>query len=288
MGKIARSWALTKESWAVLRTDKSLMLFPLLSSGATLLILATFAVPVLILLSRSGGIEHADRMNRVTSSVLGFAFYFCTFTVMNFFNVALIGAALERFAGRESNLKIGLAIAMKRLPQILMWSAFAATVGMILRAIEERLGIIGRVVIWLVGTAWAIAIFFVVPVLAAEGVGPIDAVKRSVSVLKKTWGEAALTRIGVSTVFTLIMLPIILIGAIAAVGVSVATNSYIPAVIIGAIFVLFIIGLTLVSTTLDAILQAALYRYATEGAAPAGFQPETLTNIFQPKKKKTE
>lgn len=298
MGKFARSWALTKESWAVLRSDKTLAIFPVLSTVALLLVTASFAVPAVALYLMIFGEQAAGAVGpdgdaaalttgqRAMVAVVGFVFYFISFTVMNFFNVALIAAALERFAGRQAGVRVGLALAVKRIPQILAWSAIAATVGVILRAIEERLGLIGRLVIWLVGMAWAIATFFVVPVLAAEGLGPVDALKRSVGVLKKTWGEAALTRIGVGLVFGMATFLVILAAAGAGLGGAIALASPIPLIVAGAIALPIVVGLILVSTTLQTILQAALYRYAVDGTAPRGFQSATLMGMIQPKKPK--
>ncbi len=292
MDKLRRSWALTKESWGVLCADKTLLLFPLISSAALLLIMASFAVPLMFWI---GGMDEAQReamssrnmpmAERVVLMTITFGFYFCTFTVMNYFNVALIGAALERFAGRPASVGVGLSIATKRIPQILAWSAVGATVGMVLKLLEERAGIFGRIAIALVGMAWAIGTFFVVPVLAAEGVGPITAIKRSVQVLKKTWGEAALTRLGVGVVFGLLTLLVVLVGAGVAVAAMAALDSVVIMIIAITVTVLAVIALSLLSTTLQTILQAALYRYAVDGRAPQGFDPRTLGGVFQPKAK---
>jgi hypothetical protein len=290
VGKFARSWAMTKESFGVLRQDKSLIVFPLVSSIALLAIMASFAAPAVLMAMQmtdaAGEPRHPTGSEKAIFAVIAFGFYFVTFTVMNFFNVALVGAALERFAGREASLKAGLAIATSRIPQILAWSLVAATVGMILKALEERFGLLGRIVISLVGMAWAIATFFVIPVLAAEGVGPFDALKRSVAVLKKTWGEAALTRIGTSVVFGIFILITMVLGVAGTIGAFAATESFVLAVSIGVVAVLCVVALSLISTTLQTIIQAALYRYAVEGTAPAGFRNETLAAVFEPKKTK--
>lgn len=289
-GTFSRSWAMTKESWAVLRSDKTLVLFPLISSAALIGVVATFAVPTIITLVDAGLFEEGARHDQPISSgtqailaVIAFAYYFVSFTVMNFFNVALVGAAMERFAGREAGVQAGLRIAVQRIPQILLWSALAATVGMVLKMIEERVRGLGRIATALLGTAWAIATFFVVPVLAAEGVGPITALKRSVAVLRKSWGEAAVTRIGVGAVFTVLLLLVILGGAVAVTATWVLTQSVAGAIAVGAVVVLAVLGLSLVSTTLQTILQAAVYTYAANDRVPQGFQPETLRGVFQRK-----
>jgi hypothetical protein len=66
----------------------------------------------------------------------------------------------------------------------------AATVGLILKAIQENSGILGKIVTGLIGVVWSVATFFVVPVIAYENVGPIDAVKRSTEMMKEKWGES--------------------------------------------------------------------------------------------------
>ena len=296
-GKFSRSWELTKQSWSVLRADKALVLFPLISSVALIAVMATYAIPVFLVLQDSGvfadgaarASHHDPELTNGTKAMLafiGFAYYFCTFTVMNFFNVALIGAAMERFNGRETGVGVGISIAVRRIPQILLWSLVAATVGMILKAIEERAGLIGKIVIAIVGMAWAIASFFVVPVLAVEGVGPFEALKRSVAVLKKTWGEAALTRIGVNAVFSLAVLLVLLLTVAGSIAVGVGLGSPILAAVISVVGFLVILGLSLISTTLQTILQAALYRYAADDVVPAGFSGSTLRGMFEPKKAK--
>jgi serine/threonine protein kinase len=130
--------------------------------------------------------ELAESLSRVG---LGFAFYLATSFVIVFFNTALISCALIRFDGGNPTLGDGLSAAVARLPQILGWALLSATVGTILKQVEERVPLVGKFVIGLVGMAWAILTFMVVPILAAEGLGPIAAVKRSTSLLRKTWGE---------------------------------------------------------------------------------------------------
>ncbi len=297
-GTFSRSWAMTKESWAVLRADKTLILFPAISSAALLLVLATFAVPTGIALMDSGvfdaGREQVTNARgevvlpmgtRILLGFIAFAFYFVSFTVMNFFNVALVGAAMERFEGRDAGVRVGLGIAVQRIPQILLWSLVAATVGVILKAIEERVGIFGKIAVALVGTAWAIASFFVVPVLAAEGVGPFTALKRSVAILKRSWGEAAVTRIGVGAVFGLAIVAVLAIAAAAAVASVVSLDAPALAIAIGVVAVIIVIGLSLLSTTLQSIVQAAVYRYAAQQTVAPGFSSQTLRGVFMPKSK---
>lgn len=185
-GRLSNSWALVKASADVLRLDKELMVFPLLSGIATVLVTASFFVPVVAL----GGLEVLAREDgSYLGYALGFAYYLVLYTVMFFFNSALVGAALIRLDGGDPTVSDGLAIASKRMGAIVGYAAVAATVGVVLRAISERSGIVGRIVVGLVGMAWTLATYLAVPVLVTRDVGPIDAVKESAALFKKTWGE---------------------------------------------------------------------------------------------------
>ncbi len=198
MGKFARSWALMKASANILRQDKELMLFPLLAGLASLVVIATFAWPVFTLISH----HHADfegQRKHVSPlfMLVSFLFYFVQYGVVIFFNVALASAALIRLDGGNPTLGDGIRTAMSKLPNIIGYALIAATVRMILRALQERFGFVGRIVVGLLGFGWTVATFLVVPVLAAQDVGPIDAVKRSATALKDTWGENLIGNAGI-------------------------------------------------------------------------------------------
>jgi hypothetical protein len=62
-------------------------------------------------------------------------------------------------------------MASRRLVPILLWAVVAATVGMALDAIHERVGFVGRIIATITGAAWSLATFFVVPVLVLEMTG---------------------------------------------------------------------------------------------------------------------
>ncbi|MFO0826585.1 MAG: DUF6159 family protein [Phycisphaerales bacterium] len=285
--KVSRSWELTKQSWSVLRSDKTLVLFPVFSSIALLAVVGSFMIPATIWFTSLSAEQQEQLKEGRTSAValvITFGFYFVSYFVMTYFNVALVGAARERFAGRPATLSSGLGVANSRLLQILAWASLSATVGMILRMLEERAGLIGRIVIRLIGVAWAIGTYFVVPILAIEGLGPIDSIKRSVSLLKKSWGEAALTRLGTGAVFGLITM-IVLLVSVGLVVLTAANGLVVLAIMIGAAAVISLIAISLIGTTLQAILQVAVYNFAADGSVPAGFDANTLQSMFQPKKK---
>lgn len=276
--RIANGWELAKESARVLRLDKELLVFPLLSGIACLLVLASFAVPLWIL---EGGETLADDPERFREPLLWlllFAFYFVNYFVIVFFNSALVACAVIRFRGGDPTLADGFRAAGNRLPQIAGWALVSATVGVILRAIESRSERAGRFVAGLLGAAWTIATYFVVPVLVVERLGPIEAFQRSVAVLRRTWGEALSANFGIGVMVFLATLPA---------AALVAGGGYFLAqqqIALGAS--LLILGLaallivSLISSALNAIVLAALYLYAADGAVPSGFDRRVLESAF--------
>lgn len=301
-GKIKRSSELFKQAWVVLKSDPALMLFPILSIAATLAVVASFAVPVLLsddlraafsdLSESSRASRHGEEAAEATSSggaqltavAIMFAFYFATSFVTIFFNAALLGAADRKFRGESGGVRDGIAVAMTRLPQILGWTLVSAVIGTILRALEERVGLLGRIVIALVGVAWAIASYFVLPALVIDGLGPVAALKRSASVIKQTWGEGLVlaTGFGIAGILvSLLTIGVIVVGVIA----GVVTQSIVVGVIIGGIGVLALIAWMIVASTLRSIVQVALYRFATDGVVPNGFDTAAMHAAFAAKKK---
>jgi len=291
-GRIGRGWELFKQSWAVLSHDKELLVFPVLSTIACVLVAASFAVPVIAIPElRNAVIEASQHQNEAggqaqvsgaISAVVGFLFYFANFFVIVYFNTALVSAAMIRFHGGNPTVGDGLRAATARLPQIFGWALLAATVGMILRALEERMSFLGRLVISLIGVGWAVVTYLVVPTLAAEGLGPIGAVKRSAQLLRKTWGEALVGQMSLGIVGFLMAIPAIamFLGGIAA---SAYFNSFWPAAIGIGVGVLCIVLTSIITSAVQQVFLAAVYLYAAEGQAPAGFSQELLEGAFRRK-----
>ena len=285
-GKFARSWALMKASATVLRSDKSLLLFPLLSGLCTLLVAASFLIPVGVMMigGEHAGQDFHQRMS-VGAYLLMFAFYLVQYFVIIFFQTALTGVALMHLRGEPTSVAAGFALARSRLPHILGYALIAATVGLLLRMVQERLGLIGRLVVGFLGLAWTVATFLVVPILASEDVGPVDAVKRSVALLKRSWGENLIGNGGIGVVFGLLMLLAVLVGALL-IGGAVALQSVVAIVLAVVVVVLGFILLGLIQASLQGIYAAALYRYAEAGEASVGFDQALLEQAFRSKQKK--
>jgi hypothetical protein len=278
--RLSRSWELIKASGAVLRQDKELLLFPLFSSIATLVVAATFIVPLILTGTFERSIEPGDE---TAYMVFVFLFYLVQYSIIFFFNCALVGAAMIRLDGGDPTVRDGLRIASSRIVQIIGYAAIAATVGLILRLIEERAGFIGRWIAGLVGLAFTVATFLTVPILVSRDVGPIEAVKESAALLKKTWGENIIGNGGMGFVFFLFYLVACGIGMVF---IFVAAQIGNPVLIVPviALVVLAFIGLALVQAALQGVYSAALYRYATEGNAGESFSTALLGEAFRPKR----
>jgi hypothetical protein len=272
--KFSRSWELVKASAAVLRSDKELLVFPVVSGIATLLVLATFALPVLTLKLFENGVGPLGY-------ALGFLFYLCQYFVIFFFNSALVGAAMIRLNGGDPTVADGLRIARERIVPILGYAAIAATVGLLLKAMKNKDNFIVSMLASLLGTAWTVASFLVVPVLVANKIGPIDAVKKSIELLKTTWGENAVGQLGIGFVFGFIMVGVIIVGvALSILGFTV--SPYVGATL-AVLAVLSALTVAIIQSALSGVYAAALYRFANDGKAPQGFEGMGLQTAFQAK-----
>jgi hypothetical protein len=276
--RFKRSWQLVKSSWGVLRSDKELMLFPVISG-----IVMFIALAVLFLVwAGSGGLDRLDESGDgfgLLDAVLLYLLYFVISTVGVFFNAALIAAANVRLDGGDPTLADGFRVAISHLPAILGWAAIAATVGLVLSALRERGGAIGAIVSLLGNMAWALVTFLVVPVLVIEGVGPIEAIKRSAGLLRKTWGEQIVGNFSIGLVTGLAFLAALVVGGLivfALFGLSEVLGILGAVILVAGLIILGLIG-----STLSGIFNIALYRYASGRDADAFFPRETLAGAFR-------
>ena len=280
---IGRSFRLLKLCLHVLAVDKELILFPVFSSIGVILISLSF-------MGVGFGIGAFARLDEGTSGAIDmvvlFAFYVASYFVIIFFNSALVYAAHERLAGGDPNISSGLNGAFHRVITIFMWAVIAATVGLILRILSSQarqrggiLGMIGYIVVQLLGAAWTMVTFFVVPLIVIEHRSLGDAFKTSLSMLRRTWGEQIAANFGLGIAGLLVGLVAFAISAalffvlspIGAIGV-------ILAICIGAVL---LIGVALVFATLDGIFKAALYNYASDGQVPSLFPDDVVQNAFR-------
>jgi hypothetical protein len=283
MGKFSRSWDLAKQSFAIIRSDKQLMLFPVISAVACLIVTAVIATggTLMMLPAITSAAASGERFNPNQSPafLLGvFTLYVANYFVMVFFNVALVGVANSRLMGGKWTFRDGLELAWARKGTIFQWALVAATVGMILRTLEERMGLIGRLIMRLIGVAWALACYFVVPVLAFEDLSPFEAVKRSSKLFRDTWGEKVIGGFSLSLVSLVLMLPGIGLWLVA------MFLGGIKGLIFGTVvMILYFIMLSVFMSAVGGVFNAALYRYACFKQVPPAFDHDLIASAWAPK-----
>ena len=274
MDRFIAGIAIARSSWGVLRHDRKLMTFPAVSLVLTLLVSIGFFVPFW----GSGALgDLEDGHIDVVMVVVGFLYYLTIYSIVVFCNVAVVAGALTRLEGGEPTLGDGFAAAFDRLPAIIGYAAIAATVGMVLQYISERTGFIGRLVLGGLGVAWSLATFLVAPVLVVEGVGPIQAITRSASLLRTTWGQQVAGNVGISLVFGLAGVAVMVLAGV--LFVLVVEASMLLAVLVVAAATVAILALALLGATLEAVFTASVYRYAVTGDGGSMF-PE---GMFEPR-----
>jgi len=256
------SWEIAKRSWAVLRADKTLAWFPVLSALGSLVVIAALGGLFL-----AAGID--DTASGTSLQPIGYVLiviaYLALAMVQTYFLAGLVAGADQRLRGHDSTLKSALEIANSLLHRLLPWAVVTATVTMVLQAIEERFGIIGTIVARLVGLAWNLVTFLVVPILVLEDLGVGDALKRSKDLFKKTWCENVIGQFGLGFVGMLLALPGI---ALIAIGAALGTAGLI---VVGGVGVVLLIASAVIVSALSGIYRTALYHYAAHGEVPGEF-----------------
>ncbi len=277
--KIKNSWNLIKASAVALSADKELIIFPLLSSIALLIVTASFAIPMFT----AGFFDQLlGGKSEIFHYIVLFLFYVVQYTVIVFANSALIGAALIRLRGGDPTVGDGFRIAFQHFGKILGYALIAATVGVILKLIAEKSKNLGRFVVSLIGLAWNLATYLVVPVLVVEEVGPLESVKRSAAYLKKTWGEQIVGNFSIGMVFGLLSFLVFLAGVPLFIWAA-SAESVAGMVAIGVLVVLVLILLSLISNTLEGIYVAAVYYYIAQGQTGGFFSKEQIEGAFRAK-----
>jgi hypothetical protein len=283
MGKFSRSWLLVKQSFRILRSDKQLMLFPVFSAVSCFVLTAIIATggAFLMLPARAAALAAGEqfRPNQSPLFLFGmFTLYVVNYFVIVFFNVALVGVANSRLMGGTWTFRDGIELAWERKGTILQWALVAATVGVILRTVEERLGLVGRMIMRLVGIAWALACYFVVPVLAFEDLTPIDAVKRSAKLFRDTWGEKVIGGFSLSLISLVLMLPGF--GLVIAAGILGGGLGFLFGL---AVMFIYFLLLSVFMSAVGGIFNAALYRYACFKQVAPAFSQELIASAWAPK-----
>jgi hypothetical protein len=262
---------IARSSMKVLAANKQLIIFPILSGISLLLIGGSFVFALLPITS-----WNTDEVN-IRSNIaylIMFLFYLVNYFVVVFFNMALMHCTKQYFDGEEVTISKGLRFSADRVNVIFSWAVFSATVGVLLKVIQDNAGWLGRIITSAIGLVWGVATFFVVPILAYEKLGPVDAVKRSASMMKQKWGES----IGSSFSFGLLQMCLFLVLVIVSYGVGYYINEALGIFLCVAGLLMIVI----ISSALNSIFVSAVYNNIN-GNISDHFRQQLLDGLFQEK-----
>lgn len=280
MGVFTRSWEITQLSMSVMKKDKELLLFPLIGGIFSILFLIAMLFPTVFAHITAGETLGFMQYLIIFISYLGLAF------IATFFNTCVVYTTKIRFEHGDATFLQSITFALSKLHNILAWSLVAATVGVLLRIIDnlaERMGNLGRTILKiinsLIGMVWGIVTIFVIPAMVYHDLGPFDAIKKSVSTIKKTWGESLIRYYGLG----LVQFFFLIIGIAITIGLFLLTYQWGTLAIILTIILaaLYFIGVILIFNVANQIFNTALYVYADTGKVPLDFDTEHLENAFR-------
>src|SRR3989344_2191918 len=280
--RFSRSWEITKKTFHVMKLDKEILFFPILSTVFSIILFLLLVFPfILTALMTGGSIEDPYAI------YLGiFGLYFISAFSATFFNVGIVHIARTRFKGGDATFMDGIRTAGKHLKHIIGWSLLTATVGLLLNILDNQsrekggiIGIIGRIVASLIGMAWAIVSLFVIPAMVIKGIGPIDALKSSVVAVKKTWGESLIRHFGLGLIQGMITLIGILLFLVPGV-YALFVGSLVGGIILIGIFIVYVMIVSILFSSANTIFNTALFLYAEEGKVPEFFSKEELSHAF--------
>ncbi len=274
MGRFSRSWEIAKASLRVLKSDKELVVIPLVGFLITIIVAVAFGVMSWLTVEETTVGLTTEYSPTPFTYVIGAAGYLLTTFTGIFFTSALVAGAHQRLTGGDPTIGSSIGAAFDKIGPIFLWSIVVTTVGLILQTIEERAGLIGRIVANLLGMAWRIVTWLAIPIIVVEGTGPFESLKKSGAMFKRTWGENLVGQVGFGLLTLLLVLPAVLLVGF------VATVAPIAAIILG---VAYFAAVALVLSALNGIYRAALYIYASTGEVAGGFPAEAMMSAFTPK-----
>lgn len=287
--RIRTGWRLAGASWRVLKADRSLAIFPVLSAIFAVLAIALVLSPWWLGLdagSATGGVGTTGTTEESTPvwvwALLLAAGYVAT-AIAIFFNVALASCAARSLDGEDTKVREGLAVASARLPKILGWALIAFFVGLVLRVLDEvadeapfPLSLVANIGVAILGMAWSAVTFLVVPVLALEDVGPTEAFGRSKDMIVRRWGEGLAGNVGIGlAVFVFGGLP-----GIVLMGIGGATGGALGGAL-AALGMAVLVVATIIGSTLNQVFAVALYRYAIGNDVAPGFTSGDMQVAFR-------
>lgn len=288
MGKFRASYLLLVESLELFRKDKEIVWYMIWEAVAILVLTASFfAVFFGLIMSDTIVLPEEGEQTSAGLELLGYAvmfvFYLASAFITTYFSVALTHVVAGRINGEDRNYQDGIRAASARVKKIFVWSALSATVGVLLRLIANKAGWVGKVFSAFGGVAWAVATFFIVPVLTLEDEKVGASVKRSSQTFVKTWGETLITNFSLSIMFTGLYVVVILSSFV---GAYLFIDSLLALSIIGALMVFAFVVLIIMQKLLDTVIRVVLYHYAVYGKVPDSFTPELILGAVKKQEQK--
>lgn len=277
MGTIKRTTAMAKGSWAVLRQDKELMALPVIGAVVMVLVAVALFIPAASVLS---AMETTNEITGETTLSEGGAVAFGLMALVGYFLLVLINqvfaggvvhGAYTRMTGGDPTIMSSIMAAGSRIMQLAPWAVATGTVGLILDALRDK-GFIGRIIAGMISFAWKTATFLVLPILVIEGLGPKAAYNRSKELMRNHWGESANATFGFIIIGIVAAIPGIILTVLGA-----STES---AVLIG-LAIIWLAVTSVVITTLNGVMRAALYLYTVQREVPADFKDAGLELAFR-------
>jgi hypothetical protein len=273
---IQRSYTIFRQSLGVLRQDKEILVFPLLSGLFTIIAMVGLIFGGVVTGFFQRILQTGDRS--LEANILGYAalfvWYFVSWFIVLFFNVGVVACARIRLEGGDPTVADGFRAARENLKAIVIWALISATVGLILRMIAERSKLVGALIAKFLGAVWAVATYFVVPVMIFEKRGPRESMSTSTQLISRTWGESLVAAAGVG-----IIIMFLGIGGLAfpIIGILISPTA---AVIGLGVMALYWILLAIISSALTGIYRTGLYLYAKDGRELPGFGADLARSAF--------
>jgi hypothetical protein len=208
--RLSRSLRMMQASFRVLREEPKLGVFPVVSLVLSVLVGAIFfgsSVPT----GRAG--VGASRQAIVVISLI--AAYPLSF-VSIYCGVALAAVLGARLDGKTMSIGEGWSAANERIGAIAVWALIVCTVGAILRLLEERLPLAGRLAAGIFGMAWSLATLFAIPVPAYERRSPLQTIGRSTEIFKRRWGAQIGGSFGIGAAGAILTIPFVILLVIGA------------------------------------------------------------------------
>lgn len=296
MNTFKRSWLLFRSSLQVMNQNRKLLLFPLITTIASIIIVLFFLAPA-VWHSAVGGRElvyfdntpqhqwHLTPVGYVCAAVL----YMIAMFVATFCNVAFYSQIMSALSGEAASVGAGFAFAKTRIRSIIIWSLFAGAIGILISTLERRFGWVGRIVLRIIGMVWSVASSFAIPVIISEeDSNPIHILKNSADTIKKTWGELLVGYVGIrlgGLVILVLMVPLIVVFTFFTTFIHSTVS---PLILISGItlWMLVIFSVSYLTSVANDIFRCALYLYASKGIVTPAYSADVMNSAWKTKKKK--